>query len=40
MQSDTVAAIRGPNVDHGMDVVGNGEVDGFFHQAKKGIFKI
>jgi len=32
MQPDSVATLRGPNVDHRTDVVGKGEVDGFLHQ--------
>ena len=32
MQPDSVATLRGSNVDHGMNVVGKGEVDGFLHQ--------
>jgi len=32
VQPDSVAAIKGPNVDHRVDVVGKGEVDGTFHQ--------
>ena len=38
MQSDTVASIGGANVNHGMDVVGNGEADGPFHQSQEGLF--
>ena len=32
MQSDSVASIRWPNVDHRTDVVGKGEMDGSFQQ--------
>ncbi len=40
MQPDSVATIRGTNVDHRMDVIGNGEVDGSFHQPEEGLFKV
>lgn len=40
MQPDSVATIRGTNVDHRMDVIGNGKVDGSFHQPEDGLFKV
>ena len=40
MQADSVAPIGGPEVNHGMDVVGNGEVDGSFHQPEEGLFEV
>jgi len=40
MQPDSVATIGGPDVDHRMDVVGNGEVDGSFHQPEEGLFEV
>ena len=40
MQPHTVATIRIPYVDHGLDVVGNGEVDGAFHQPEEGFFEV
>jgi len=40
MQPDTIATIRRSDVDHGMDVVGNGEADGFFYQWEEGLFKV
>ena len=40
MQPDSVAAIRGTNVDHRVDVIGNGEVDGSFHQPNERLFKV
>lgn len=40
MQTDSVGTVGEPNVDHGVDVIGNGEVDGFFHQAEEGFFKV
>ena len=39
MQPDTVAPGRGPDVDQRMDVVGNGEVEGFLHQPEEGLFE-
>jgi len=40
MQPDSVAIIGGPDVDHGMDVVGNGEVEWSFHQPEEGLFEV
>ena len=40
MQADSVATIGGPDVNHGMDVIGNGEVDGSFHQPEEGFFEV
>ena len=40
MQADSVATIAGPDVNHGMDVIGNGEVDGSFHQPEEGFFEV
>jgi hypothetical protein len=40
MQSDSIATIRWSDVDHRMDVVGNGEVDGSFHQPEEGLFEV
>ena len=40
MQPDSVATLRGPNVDHRMEVVGKGEADGLFHQAEEGLFEV
>ena len=40
MQPDSEAPIRCPDVNHGMDVIGNGEVDGSFHQPEEGFFEV
>ena len=40
MQPDSVATLRGSNVDHRVDIVGNGEADRLFHQPEEGLFKI
>jgi hypothetical protein len=40
MQPDTVATTGGPDVDHGMDVVGKGEAEGSFHQPQEGLFEV
>jgi hypothetical protein len=40
MQPHTVAFGGGSNVDHGMDVVGNGDLDGSFHQSEEGLLEV
>ena len=40
MQPDSVATLRGSNVDHRVAVIGKGEADGLFHQPEEGLFKI
>ncbi len=37
MQPDFVTPIDGPDVDHRVGIVGNGEVDWFVHQSVNGL---
>jgi hypothetical protein len=40
MQPDAETTTESPDVNHGMDVVGNSEANGSFHQAEEGLFKV
>jgi hypothetical protein len=40
MQPHTVTTSGISYVNHGVDVVGNGEVNGSFHQPEEGLFEV
>lgn len=40
MQADSVATIASPDVDYGMDVIGNDETNGFLQQQEERLFEV